>query len=161
MSDTLNNSWGFNIGDDHYKSPAEVERRLVRAAGNNSNLLLNIGPYPNGEIDPQFVTRLREVGEWLSKYGDSIYGTRGGPIHPGDWGVTTQKDGKIYVHVLNWGAPLLALPPIAAKVAGARLLLDDAEVDFTQNADGVIVKVPPAKKDEVDRVVVLTMGKGN
>jgi alpha-L-fucosidase len=160
MSDTLNDSWGFNIGDDRYKSAAEVERRLARAAGNNSNLLLNIGPYPNGEIDPQFVARLQAVGEWLSKYGDSIYGTRGGPIPPGDWGVTTQKEDKIYVHVLNWGAPLLALPPIAGKVLGARSLLDGAAVEFTQNADGMILKVPPAKKDEVNRVVVLTVGKG-
>jgi alpha-L-fucosidase len=159
MSDTLNDSWGFNIGDDHYKSAAEVERRLVRAAGNNSNLLMNIGPYPNGEIDPQFVARLNEVGEWLSKYGDSIYGTRGGPVPPGDWGVTTQKGNRVYVHVLNWGAPLLALPAIAGRVTGAHLLLDGAAVEFTQNADGVIVKVPSAKKDEVDRVVVLTVTK--
>ncbi|MGO9086419.1 MAG: alpha-L-fucosidase [Candidatus Sulfotelmatobacter sp.] len=159
--DTLNDSWGFNIGDSNYKSVADVERRLVRAAGNNSNLLLNIGPYPNGEIDPQFVTRLQAVGEWLSKYGDSIYGTRGGPVPPGDWGVTTQKDNQIYVHVLNWSAPLLALPPIAGKVAGAHSLPDGASVDFTQNADGLILKVPPPKKEEVDRVIVLTMAKGN
>ena len=78
-SDTLNENWGFNIGDSKYKSAAELERRLVRAAGNNSNLLMNIGPYPNGEIDPQFVSRLHAVGEWMSKYGDSIYNTRGGP----------------------------------------------------------------------------------
>lgn len=159
--DTLNDNWGFNIGDSNYKSPADVERRLARAAGNNSNLLLNIGPYPNGEIDPQFATRLQAVGEWLSKYGDSIYGTRGGPVPPGDWGVTTQKDNQIYVHVLNWGAPLLALPPIGSKVAGARSLLDGASVDFTQNSDGLILKVPPAKKEEVDRVIVLTLAKGN
>jgi alpha-L-fucosidase len=159
--DTLNDSWGFNIGDSNYKSPEELERRLVRAAGNNANLLLNIGPYPNGEIDPQFVTRLREVGEWLSKYGDSIYGTRGGPIPPGDWGVTTQKENKLYVHVLNWSAPLLALPPIAGKIGGAHWLIDGAPAPFTQNADGIILQIPPAKKNEVDRVVVLALEKGN
>ena len=159
--DTLNDNWGFNIGDSNYKSPADVERRLVRAAGNNSNLLLNIGPYPNGEIDPQFATRLQAVGAWLSKYGDSIYGTRGGPVPPGDWGVTTQKDNQIYVHVLNWGAPLLALPPIASKVVGAHSMVDGASVEFTQNSDGLILKVPPAKKEEVDRVIVLTLAKGN
>ena len=81
MSNTLNGAWGFNIGDSNYKSVADIERGLVRAAGNNSNLLLNIGPYPNGEIDAQFQRRLRAVGEWLSKYGDSIYGTRRG-AHP-------------------------------------------------------------------------------
>ena len=158
-SDTLNGSWGFNIGDSNYKSAPDLERRLIRAAGNNSNLLLNIGPYPNGEIDPQFVTRLHAVGEWLSKYGDSIYGTRGGPIPPGDWGVTTQKENKIYVHVLNWGSPLLALPPISGKISAAQSLIDAARSDFTQNTDGVILKLPAPRADEVDRVIVLTLAK--
>jgi alpha-L-fucosidase len=156
-SDTLNDNWGFNIGDSNYKSAAEVERRLVRAAGNNSNLLMNIGPYPNGEIDPQFVTRLHAVGEWLSKYGDSIYGTRGGPITPADWGVTTQNANKIYVHVLNWTTPLLALPPLSSRIAEAHSLLDSSNIEFTQNADGIILKVPPPKNDETDRVIVLTV----
>jgi alpha-L-fucosidase len=160
-SDTLNGSWGFNIGDSNYKSAPDLERRLVRAAGNNSNLLLNIGPYPNGEIDPQFATRLHAVGEWLAQYGDSIYGTRGGPVPPGDWGVTTQKENKIYVHVLNWGSPLLALPPIAGKISSAKMLLGGESVDVTQTADGVILKLRPQGKDEVDRVVVLMLAKGN
>jgi alpha-L-fucosidase len=98
------------------------------------------------------------VGDWLSKYGDSIYGTRGGPLAPADWGVTTQKDNKVYVHVLNWAAPLLALPPFA-KVTGVRSLLDAETVEFTQNQDGVILKVPPSKNDETDRVIVLTLAK--
>lgn len=160
-SDTLNGAWGFNIGDSNYKSPADLERKLVRAAGNNSNLLLNIGPMPNGEIQQEFVTRLHAVGEWLSKFGDSIYGTRGGPIAPGEWGATTQKDNKVYVHVLSWAAPLLALPPIATKISGAHSLLDGSPVEFTQNPDGVVLKVPPPKNDETDRVVVLTLAKGN
>ncbi|MGA7906690.1 MAG: alpha-L-fucosidase [Candidatus Sulfotelmatobacter sp.] len=160
-SDTLNDSWGFNIGDSNYKSPAELERRLVRAAGNNSNLLLNIGPMPNGEIQQEFVTRLLAVGQWLSKYGDSVYGTRGGPLASGDWGVTTQKDDRVYVHVLNWAAPLLALPPVANKIIEAHSLLDGSRVDCMQNADGIILKVPPPEVDVADRVIVLTMSKGN
>ena len=158
-SDTLNGSWGFNIGDSNYKSAAEIERRLVRAAGNNSNLLLNIGPYPTGEIDPQFVTRLRSVGEWLAKYGDSIYGTRGGPIPPGDWGVTTQKENKIYVHILNWAAPLLALPPLPGKIMSAQSLLGGDKIEVRQNANGIVLTLPMQGKDEVDRVAVLTVAK--
>ena len=66
-SDTINDSWGFNISDSKYKSAADIERRLVQSAGNNSNLLLNIGPMPNGEIQQEFVSRLHAVGEWLEK----------------------------------------------------------------------------------------------
>ncbi|MGA9510063.1 MAG: alpha-L-fucosidase [Candidatus Sulfotelmatobacter sp.] len=159
--DTLNDSWGFNIADSKYKSPAELEQRLVQAAGNNSNLLLNIGPMPNGEIQQEFITRLTAVGAWLSKYGDSIYGTRGGPIAPGEWGVTTQKNNKIYVHILSWHAPLLALPPITSKIIEAHSMPDASPVDFTQNEDGVILKVPLPRTDEADQVIVFTLNKGN
>ena len=109
----------------------------------------------------QFVTRLQTVGEWLSKYGESICGTRGGPVPPGDWGVTTQKENKIYVHILNWGAPLLALPPMSTKITAARSLVDNVAVEFTQNADGVVLKVAPPKGDETDRVIVLAVSKSN
>ena len=154
-SNTLNGSWGFNISDSKYKSVEEVEEMLVRAAGNNSNLLLNIGPMPNGEIQPGFASRLRAVGEWVSRYGDSIYGTRGGPWMPGDWGVTTQKKDKVYVHVLHWNAPLLALPPLGKTVKSAHSLTDIAAVTLTQNAEGIVLKLPAATKGELDRVVVL------
>ena len=156
-SNTLNGSWGFNIGDHNYKSSEEIEEMLVRAAGNNSNLLLNIGPMPNGEIQDEFVTRLHAVGEWASRYRDSIYETRGGPVAPGDWGAATQKDDKIYIHVLHWSAPLLALPPIAKTVSSAHEFLSGSRVEFTQSGNGVVLKVPAATKGEVDRVIVLSV----
>jgi alpha-L-fucosidase len=156
-SNTLNESWGFNIGDSKYKSAEQVEEMLVRAAGNNSNLLLNIGPMPNGEIQPEFVDRLHAVGAWLSRYGDSIYGTCGGPLGPADWGVTTQKSDKVYLHVLHWEAPLLAIPPIQKRITGARELINGSAVEFKQADDGVVLKVPTAAKGEVDRVIVLTL----
>jgi alpha-L-fucosidase len=158
-SNTLNDSWGFNLGDSKYKSPEEVEQLLVRAAGNNSNLLLNIGPMPNGEIQEEFVTRLHAVGEWLSRYGDAVYGTRGGPVPPADWGVTTQRGDKVYVHILSWTAPLLALAPVPRTIHSAQRMSNGSPVEFTQNSDGVVLKVGPAAKDEADRVVVLTLAK--
>jgi alpha-L-fucosidase len=156
-SNTLNASWGFNIGDHNYKTAEEVEELLVRAAGDNSNLLLNVGPMPNGEIQDEFVTRLHSVGEWTSRYGDAIYGTRGGPVGSGDWGVTTQKGNEIYVHVLHWGAPLLALPPIGKTISSAHEFLSGSRVEFTQSSNGVVLNVPAATKGEVDRVIVLTV----
>jgi alpha-L-fucosidase len=154
---TINRSWGFNIGDRQFKSPAELEELLVRAAGNNSNLLLNVGPMPNGEIQQEFVARLLAIGQWLSKYGESIYNTRGGPIAPADWGVTTQKEGKVYVHILSWNAPLLALPPIDKHISTAHSLFDGSAVEFTQTSSGIVLKVPVPKGEELDRVIVLQL----
>ncbi len=161
-SNTLNGSWGFNISDSKYKSVADVEEMLARAAGNNANLLLNVGPMPNGEIQEEFQVRLKAVGEWLSRYGDAIYGTRGGPLAPADWGVTTQKatpnGDLVFVHVLHWSTPLLALPALPAKVRSAQMMGGTA-VEFTESGEGVVLKIPPPKKDEVDRVVMLTLAR--
>lgn len=156
---TVNGSWGFNIADQKFKSVAELEEMLVRAAGNNANLLLNIGPLPNGEIQEEFVTRLHQVGEWLAKYGDSIYETRGGPIVPADWGVTTQKANKVYVHVLHSNGKLLTLPAIAMKVRDARRIEDGSPVTFTQNANALVLTLPDQKEQKVDEVIVLNIIK--
>ena len=156
---TLNGSWGFDIGDDKYKSVEEIEEMLVRAAGNNSNLLLNIGPQPNGEIQEEFATRLRAVGQWLSKYGFSIYGTRGGPIPPGDWGVTTQKGDTVYVHVLHWNAQMLALPSLLRRITSVQQLFHETKLQVAQSEDGIVLPLLPAAKGETDRVLVLTLAK--
>ncbi len=157
-AETMNNAWGFNLTDDNFKSTAELVRYLVRAAGHNANFLLNIGPMPNGEIQPEFVERLQEIGKWTTKYGESIYGTRGGPIAPGSWGVTTQRGDAIYVHLLDWNGDSIALPDIGRKIVAARRLLDGSAVSFTVNDYGLLLKVPPRAKDQVDDVIVLTLG---
>ncbi|MCG8379539.1 MAG: alpha-L-fucosidase, partial [Proteobacteria bacterium] len=87
MCQTINGSWGFNLQDDKHKSPKELIQLLARAGGYNSNLLLNVGPMPNGEIQPEHVTSLAKVGEWLQENGETIYGTTSGPVSPQDWGV--------------------------------------------------------------------------
>ncbi|MEX2604806.1 MAG: alpha-L-fucosidase, partial [Gracilimonas sp.] len=114
-AETMAHNWGFSLQDKSYKSTNELIRYLVKAAGYNSNFLLNVGPMPNGKIQPEFVKTLEEVGNWTRKYGATIYGTRGGPIDPQVWGVTTQKDEKIYVHILNWQAKNFLLPKLEDK----------------------------------------------
>ncbi len=152
---TMNNSWGFNITDARWKSSRDLIHYLVKAAGNNANLLLNIGPRPDGTIQPEAVERLRELGVWLGSHGASIYGTRGGPVSPRDWGVTTQRGDTVFVHVLQWSDRLLSLPPLGGRVTRATLLGTGTPVEFRQSDAGVTLTVPPS--DEVDRVIVLTL----
>lgn len=75
---------------------------LIRAAGGDGNVLLNVGPRPDGVIDPLQANRLKEMGQWLAKYGESIYATRGGPYKPASWGVSTRKGNKVFLHVIKW-----------------------------------------------------------
>ena len=154
---TMNNSWGFNITDRRFKSVRELIGYLVRAAGSDANLLLNIGPRPDGTVQPEAVERLRDVGRWLATYAPSIYATRGGPVPPHDWGVTTQRADTVFVHVLSWPDRLLALPPLGARVVRARMLRTGAPVGVAASGAGVTLTLPEGGDEEADRVVVLTL----
>jgi alpha-L-fucosidase len=123
----------------------------------NANFLLNVGPMPSGEIQPEFVQRLTEVGKWTKQFGESIYGTRGGPVMAGPWGVTTQRGSTVYVHVLDWNAPVLALPSLPRPIRWARLLRDGSSVEFSAVMGAVVLKLPDSQPDEVDRVLVLEL----
>ena len=64
----MNGMWGYKITDQNYKSTKTLIHYLVKAAGKDANLLMNIGPQPDGELPEVAVQRLKEVGEWMSKY---------------------------------------------------------------------------------------------
>jgi alpha-L-fucosidase len=157
--ETMNDAWGFNIGDAHYKSTRQLLQYLVQAAGHNANFLLNVGPMPNGKIQPEFQTRLREMGQWLTRYGESIYGTRGGPITPRPWGVTTQKGNKVYVHILDWQDASLVLPPLPGRVSSAHFLKDGSQGNITAEARGLVLQIPPSARDDFDTIAVLELGE--
>jgi alpha-L-fucosidase len=141
MAQTMNGSWGFNLIDDNFKSTDELIRQIVSAAGRNANFLMNTGPMPDGRLQPENVKTYAEIGEWMAEYGESVYGTRGGPVSPRPWGVTTQKDGVIYVHVLDWDDATLPLP-ISDRITGASHLTGGGEIRFESAGDGYLINVP-------------------
>ncbi len=151
--DTINTAWGYNSSDKKYKTSKQLIQYLVKAAGNNANFLLNVGPMPNGKIQPEFIERLHAMGEWMRKNGESVYGTRGGPVKPRPWGVTTQKAGKIYVHVLDWNDELLALPKLA-NVRSGSVLANGKTVEVRQLDGGTVLRLPEGR-EPVDTVIVL------
>ena len=154
---TMNDSWGFNITDKDFKSVRTLVGYLVRAAGNGANLLLNVGPRPDGTIGAEFTSRLDSLGEWLRVYGTAIYGTRAGPVPPRSWGATTRRGDTVFVHVLDWPDPLLALPPLGARARAAYLLRGRAAVPVAETAAGVTLALGPTA-GELDRVIVVVTG---
>jgi len=154
---TMNNSWGFNLTDTKFKSTKDLVGYLVRAAGNGANLLLNVGPRPDGTLQPEALTRLQEIGAWLQRYGLSIYGTRRGPVPPQPWGATTRRDTTVYVHVLD---PALTKVTITAKlgpIGRATLMSTNERVTTTETDGGTTITLPAAEADDIDRVVVLRL----
>ena len=138
--ETINGAWGYNQTDKRFKSTRDLIHYLAKAAGNNANFLLNVGPKPDGTIQDEFVTRLKEMGAWLEKNGESIYGTRGGPITPRPWGVTTQKGARTFVHLLDWPDDLLALPRLPKPVRKASVLAGGRPVEVSEVSGGLLLQ---------------------
>lgn len=108
---TIAQQWAWKP-NDIVKSTEQCLHVLIRTAGGDGNLLFNVGPTPDGRIEPLQAERLKEMGAWLKDYGATIYETRGGPYKPTDWGVSTHKGNKIFLHILNLhgNEPRIVLP---------------------------------------------------
>ena len=152
---TICQQWSWKP-DDRLKSLTECVHTLVNCAGGDGNLLLNVGPMPDGRIEPRQATRLRELGAWLTKNGESIYHTRGGPWQPGAYGVSTRKDKTIFVHLLKPSADAVKLPAIPAIILRAHLL-GGGPVPVQQEASGITLTVPAPERNAVDTIVVLEL----
>jgi len=120
---TIAHQWAWKP-DDVVKSTEQCLHSLIRTVGGDGNLLFNVGPMPDGRIEPLQVERLKEMGTWLQEYGTSIYETRGGPFKPTDWGVSTRKGNKIYLHVLNLPGdePKITLPDPGIDIVSCSVL---------------------------------------
>ena len=153
--ETMNRTWGYNIEDQDYKSTKTLIHLLVRAAGKNANLLMNVGPQPNGELPATAVLRMKEMGEWMAQYGETIYGTRGGDVEPHVWGVSTRKGNRLFIHVLDYQDKALYLP-LKTKVKKAIRFVDGTLIAFSQDKEGVLLKFPEVPT-ETDYVVELLL----
>lgn len=118
---TICDQWAWKPHDE-MKSPKQCLETLVRCAGGDGNLLFNVGPMPDGRIEPRQVERLKEMGEWLGKYGETIYGTRGGPWKPTKSIASTRKGSTIYLHLLGWKGKTINLPNIPRKIISSTAL---------------------------------------
>ena len=169
---TMNSNWGYRMKDDGYKSATYLIQYLVRTAGKGANLLLNIGPRPDGTLPEEAIDRLKAMGEWMNVYGNTIYGTDGGCIGAQNWGVTTQRDNTLYVHVLESALTTdtgtetvwVEIPKTQNKLKSAKLFVDGQKVPFKQNKDGISLSLPanlcpPTAADTPDLVVELTFAK--
>lgn len=148
---TMNNTWGYSITDKNYKSTEDIIRKLVHAAGLGANLLLNIGPRPDGQLPEEALERLTGIGQWMSKYGDTIYGTRAGMIAPSEWGVSTQCGKKLFLHILNPATASITLPIASKTIRSIRMYSDGTTVKYTKGKSTVITL--PTPLTDVDTVI--------
>lgn len=155
--ETINGSWGYNITDRKYKTVSQVVQLLAGAAGRDANLLLNIGPMPSGQIQPEFVDTLAAAGQWLKQFGESIYGTRKGPLGPQPWGITTQKDKRIYLHLFNMPADKQVIIPGSFKIVSAKAMETGAPVKFKQQKENVVLSLEGLTLTGPDTVIEIVL----
>ncbi len=151
---TMNGMWGYKVVDQNYKSTETLIRYLVSAAGKGANLLLNVGPQPNGELPAAAVERMKAMGEWLNIYGETIYGTEAGDIKQQQWGCTTRNGDKLYVHIFELEDEALFLP-LSCKVTDAKVYVSGKRVKYQKVAQGVVLELGKLPK-MTDYIVELT-----
>jgi alpha-L-fucosidase len=158
MTISRSGQWAWGGHQDGVKPFSACLEMLVRCAGGDGNLLLNVGPMPDGRIAPEQAERLEELGAWLAQYGQSIYGTRGGPFKPGSYGASTRKGKRIFLHLWQCADGQVLLPPLQAKVRRSRALTG-GEVMVLQTPEGIQVSLPPGTRQKLDTVVVLELDR--
>ncbi|MCF1713702.1 alpha-L-fucosidase [Flavihumibacter sp. RY-1] len=123
---TLNNVWGFSAFDHNWKSPELIIHTLINCVSKNGNLLLNVGPDARGDIPEESVRILEEVGQWMQKNGESIYGAGAAILPKPDWGRYTQKGKRIFAHWMYPHVGMISAKGLDIKKVNSIYLLANA-----------------------------------
>lgn len=154
---TINNTWAYNKNDHDFKSAKDLIRTLVEVASRGGNFLLNVGPGPDGTIQPEFIERLQAIGKWMQRNGESIYGTTYGPIQGIRSVRTTAKAQDIFVHILDWpGTTLKIAAENLPKFGSAKFLASGERLDFHQEKGHLSLSLPAQALDSDVTVIRMT-----
>ena len=161
---TMNDNWGYNKNDQAWKTSRDLIQKLADIASKGGNFLLNVGPTAEGLFPQPSVERLAAIGRWMKINGESIHGTQASPFKSLAWGRATQRSAasgsRVYLHVFDW--PLdgkLSVPGLLCDPKRIHLLSDPARrpLAWSRVEDAVLVKLPPARPDADDSVIVLEL----
>ena len=156
--DVIGGGWGY-MGEREAMPYPDVIKLLIKVVGNGGNLLLNTGPRPDGSIIESHVQRYKEIGNYLEKYGDAIYGTRAGPYISGPWGASTRKGDKVWLHILGQlENNKLTLPKFPAEIKDYKVLTG-GNAKITNSKNGLTIELNDDSFNEINTIVELTLDK--
>jgi len=157
VCETINGSWGFNLKDRKHKSKKQLIQYLVKAAGYGSNLLLNVGPMPNGKIQEEHIESLKKIGSWIKQNGQTIYKTKRGPIHPTDEIASTQNGNIIYIHLLDEKKKEYFIEGFNPKIKKISYLKSNKKVSYKKSNSGLTLILEKKEINYIDTIIKLEL----
>ena len=155
---TICDQWSWKP-NDKMKSVKQCLQTLLRTTGGNGNLLLNVGPMMDGRIEARQTEVLKAMGNWLSKYGTAVYGTKGGPFMPNEVYAATRKGNKIFVHLFERKKDVLELPALTDVNINKAYWLNGKAASFKQQKQAISIELPATLPDINCSVLVLELDK--
>ncbi|MDO5074866.1 MAG: alpha-L-fucosidase [Bacteroidales bacterium] len=153
--ETMNGMWGYKVKDQNYKTPSQLIALLVRTAAKGANLLLNVGPQPDGQLPATALQRLEVMGEWMQRNGATLYDTQAGGLVQGEHVVSTRRGKEVYLHVLADSITHIDLP-CTERVRHIRTWGAGETIKFVQKKGKLRFALEP-QVDTPDRIYTITM----
>ena len=157
VCETINGSWGFNLKDRKHKSEKELIQYLVKAAGYGSNLLLNVGPMPNGKIQEEHIESLKKIGKWVKQNGQTIYNTKRGPISPSDEIASTQNGNIVYIHLLDNNKSEYYIEGFKSKFKKISYLNSNKKVSYKKTKTGLHLILDKKEINSIDTILIMEL----
>ena len=157
VCETINGSWGFNLQDRKHKSEKELVQYLVKAAGYGSNLLLNVGPMPNGKIQEEHIESLKKIGKWVKQNGQTIYNTKRGPISPSDEIASTQNGNIVYIHLLDNNKSEYYIEGFKSKFKNISYLDSNKKVSYKKTKTGLHLILDKKEINSIDTILIMEL----
>jgi alpha-L-fucosidase len=157
VCETINGSWGFNLKDRQHKSEKQLVQYLIKAAGYGSNLLLNVGPMPNGKIQEEHIESLKKIGKWVKKNGHTIYKTKKGPIDPSDEIASTQIGNIVYIHLLDEKKTEYYIEGFNPKIKKISYLNSNKKVSYKKSNNGLTIILNNKEINPIDTIIKLEL----
>jgi len=154
----IEGSWGYkHFKPTDVRSLSSLVRELIDVVSKGGNMLLNVGPKPDGTFPGETLDRLKGIGAWMKVNGEAIYGTTASPFDYLPWGRCTRKGDNLYLHVFNWPADGKIRIPMPNKVASAWLLSDKSKnrLKYKTIKGELTLNVPAVAPDSIASVIVL------
>ncbi len=153
-------AWGYNQYETQFHTVTDLIQTLVSVVSKGGNLLLNVGPKPDGSIRGEDIIRLKAIGDWLKVNGEAIYGTGAGCFNLLPfYGKSTVKKNTIYIHTFEWPKnKILKLPGLRSKIRKVYFLADkNQSVTYERSGNDVLIHLPERPYDESATVLALEL----